>query len=348
VISGDLRFEGYDARSWTNLLSLFAPGVVGRIREKPVATDAPEVEPEGAVRRGSLFVIRDPAGRVLQAFHSLRGRVRDLSYDGPDTLGALGEKYGARRVVVIEEGAPEELMERVALRLERSDDYATQMLVMARAIRELIDAGRIAIWPRGASGVPVPSTAMVRRALDIVLPDEHTLVAVVWEGQKPWTGVVLRRRAGDVDLCAGPDFIARWAGPLGGDWRRDHRVIVDAVSRAVAPVHLGIFSQAETMRSLLRNPDPGAWARAAAVRDLVVSPTPPYVAVALGADAMRAAAKVSADLLGGIDALSALAPLARYVRGRIRDVTSITATLGFDPLRALAEALRRSPPDEES
>lgn len=350
MISADLRFEGFDARSWTNLLSLFAPGVVGRMREKPAATDAPELgpsEPSSApVARGTLYVMRDPSGRVLQAFHSLRGRVRDLHYRGPDDLPRLASEYGARHVVVVEEGAPEELMERVALRLERGDDYVTQVLVAARAARELRDAGRLEIWPRGATGVPVPSTAMVRRALDIVLPDDRTLVAVVWDGTKPWTGAVLRRRHGEIDLCAGPDLIGRWAGPLGGDWRRDHRVISDAVSRAVAPVHLGIFSEASTMRTLLRTPDPGAWARAAAVRDVIVSPTPPYVAVALGADAMRAAAKKSADMLGGIDALSALAPLARYVRGRIREITSVTATLGFDPLRALADSLRRTPPSE--
>jgi hypothetical protein len=153
--------------------------------------------------------------------------------------------------------------------------------------------------------------------------------------------LVLRRHAGSIDLVAGPDLLAAWTGPLGGDWRRDYRVITDAVSRTVAPVHFGVFSEASTMRELLRVPDPGAWARAAAVRDIIVHPAPPYVAVAIGADALRAVASTSARLFGGLDLLGAFGPVGRYLRGRVVDVASVTGTLGFNPLRLLAESLQR-------
>ena len=123
-------------------------------------------------------------------------------------------------------------------------------------------------------------------------------------------------------------------------------MISDAVARAVAPVHLGVFTDLSTLRRLLRTFEPGAWTRAVAVRDVIVHPTPPYVAVALGADAVRAAAKESARWLGGIDALSQLAPLARYVRGRVAEVASVSATLGFDPLQVLAMWLRRAETEE--
>src|SRR5690606_23586223 len=153
-------------------------------------------------------------------------------------------------------------------------------------------------------------------------------------------------------LIAGPDLVARWTGPLGGDWRRDYRIISDAIAEAVAPVHLGVFTELDTMRQLLRSADAGAWARATLVRDVIVHPTPPYVAVALSAAAVRALARESARWLGGIDALAPLAPLATYVRGRVSEVASVTATLGFDPLKVLATWLRRSeeralPPSED-
>jgi hypothetical protein len=346
MISPHLRFEGFDARSWTNFLSLFAPGVRDRVEGDAADTDVPELdlrEARGEVVEGTLIIVRADDGRVLRAFHTTRGRVRDLAYDGPQDLERVARAYAARRAFELREGVLDELVETVAQRLERSDDYATQFLVLARVLRELTQAGKIHTWPRPVEDVPIPTSGMVRRALDIVLPDEHALVLALWENGEPWTAVALRRRDGAIDLAAGPDLLFRWAGPLGGDWRRDHRIVADAVARAVAPVHLGIFAEASQIRALLRDADPGAWARAVAVRDIIVHPTPPYVAVALGADAARAVARTTSRWLGGFDALKPLAPFASYVRGRVGEVGSITALLGFDPLRALARSLAERP-----
>lgn len=344
MISDALRFEGFDSRSWTNLISLFAPRVVSRLESEAAASDSPEIDEEhaGEGRDGSLIVVLDDQERVLKAMHTVRGRVVGLEYEGPDHLEDMAARYAARRCVVLREGVMEEISERVARRIERGDDYLAQLLVVARTVREMNEAGLLVTYPRPLADVPIPTMGMVTRALDSVLPNEHAMVLVVWNGATPWTGLVLRRRAGAIDLVAGPDLIARWTGPLGGDWRRDHRFVIDAVERAVAPVHLGVFTELVTLRSLLRSTEPGAWARAAAVRDVIVHPTPPYVAVALGADAVRAAAQSSARWLGGIDAIGQLAPLAQYVRGRVAEVASVTATLGFDPLKLLAGYLRQA------
>lgn len=344
MISGALRFEGFDSRSWTNLVSLFAPDVVNKLAREGADSDAPELEPhERAERaRGSLIVVIDDRGRVLAAFHSVYGRVAGVRYDGPDSLAALAQEHAAQRCFVLREGVMEEIGERVARRVAADDDYVAQLLVVARAVREMNEAGLLLTWPRPLANVPIPTIGMVRRALDTVLPDEHALVLVVFSGGAPWTAMALRRQDGLIDRIAGPDLVMRWTGPLGGDWRRDYRVITDAVARHVAPVHLGVFTERRTLEELLRSPDPGAWAKAVAVRDVIVHPAPPYVAVALGADAVRAVAQRSARWLGGIDALGQLAPLASFVRGRVAEVRSVNATLGFDPLQVLALWLRRA------
>ena len=44
MISENLRFEGVDSRSWTNLISLFAPNVPARMASDAAASDAPELE----------------------------------------------------------------------------------------------------------------------------------------------------------------------------------------------------------------------------------------------------------------------------------------------------------------
>ena len=344
MISGDLRFEGFDARSWTNLLSLFSPGVIERLERDSTASDAPEIDATTPAEpaSGSLVIVRDDEGRVLTAMHTLRGRV--VGIESAQDLTMLCREYSADRVLVLREGVVDELAERLALRLQRGDDYVTQWIMLLRATRELMDAGHIRLWPNPVANVPVPSPGTVRRALDLVLPDDRAAIAVLWDRGEIWTGAALRRRAGAIDLVAGPDLLHHWAGPLGGDWRRDYRILGDAVARAVAPVHVGLFAEVRTIQQLLRSPDPGAWVRAVAVRDIILHPTPPYVAVAVGADAVRAVARGSAKVLGGIDLFRAVSPIADYVRSRVSEVTSVTATLGFNPLRVLAQILRREEP----
>ena len=42
MISSDVRIQGFDARAFTNLVSLFAPNVVWRNERDPLDSDAPE------------------------------------------------------------------------------------------------------------------------------------------------------------------------------------------------------------------------------------------------------------------------------------------------------------------
>jgi len=342
VISPELRFEGFDVESWTNLVALFSPGVVERLETTPATSDAPHVargEADGA--RGALIVVLDDTDRVLKSYHTSRGRIVDLDWTGPAALPELTREYGAVRGLVLREGAADEMAERLALRLQRGDDYATQWLAFARIFREMTEAGNLHVHPSPLSNVPVPSPGTVRRALDILVPEDHSVVLTVWSGNQPYTTVALRRRRGAIDRVVGPDLITRWVGPLGGDFRRDHRVVVEAVSHALAPVHMGIFTERRTLEELLRASSPGVWAQAAAIRDIIVYPTPPYIAVALGADAVRGVADVTRRFLGGIDFFEAMTPISDLVRSRISEVASVKATLGFDPLSALSAWLRR-------
>ncbi len=352
MISDDVRIQGFDSRAFTNLISLFAPNLVWRNERDPLDSDAPEIDAQAVesaekkARDGSLVVVVSAKGTLRKAFHTVHGRVRDFRFEGWDRLDGVPERYGAKRVIVLREGSLEELFARASQRMQRDDDYVAQWLHVVRAIREEMDAGRIAIHPRSFS-VPLPTPQLVRRTIDSVLPDDRTFVLAVWRGSSLWTCAILRRRAGEIDWVAGPDQLLSWTGPLGGDWRRDHRIVSQAVTAHVAPVHLGLYGELRSVRKLLRSREPGAWAKAVASREIIVHPTPPYVAVALGADAMRRVARRSTDLLGGLDPFQRLAPMLTYVRGRVAEVASVTQTLGFDPLKLLAQFLQRVDPLEE-
>jgi hypothetical protein len=342
MIDPYLRFEGFDAASWTKMVSLFAPGVIDRVTSEPAESDAPEHGTLAGIEgpKGTLIVVVDADNRVLRATHSLTGRVTGIPDAPSSSVRALATAYAASRVVWLRRGAMEEVMERLSMRLRPGDDYGRQWLVLAHVMRELGQADQLRVWPNAFANAPIPSPAMVERALDVVLPNNTVALAVLWERGEPWTSIAIRRRQGKLDWVAGPDLISSWTGQLGGDWRRDLRVVAGAVSSHMAPVHVGIFAEVETIRSLLREPDAGRWAAATATREVEFYPTPPYVAVALGADVVRAGAKEAATWLGAMGILETLAPLTTALRAQVSNVASVTSALGFNPLQAFGAHLR--------
>ncbi len=325
MLSLDLRVHGFSAESWLRLLSLFGVGS--------------ETEPTTAEKRGTLVIVENADGLPSAAFHTLLGRIDPEGYASRSDLPALCERQLARRGVVVRRGAVEELTERVATRIVAEHDFAAQWLLLFEATRELTREGLLYFWPEAAQ-IPLPNSAMLSRALDLVLPNEHCFLAVLWDGSEIWSALCLRRRAGQIDLIAGPDAVLDVTGPLGGDYRRDHRALRSAVSSAIAPVHIGLFAQRERFQSLLRDPHPGAWAKAVALREVIIDPAPAYVHVAVSADAMRASAKKTGEWLGGIDFLSWLEPFARGIRQQVAQVASVTGLLGWNPLHVLAARLR--------
>ena len=335
MLSSNLRVTGYDAVTWSRLVSLFG------------SHRAPEDHSDSW---GMLVVIENASGAACAAFIGDRGPIDASSYTGRSDLPALCSQHRVRRAVALKQGAIEELTERAAPHILRTDDYAAQWLALFSAARELEREGALYFWPQAKNAVPLPSPQLVTRALDVVLPDEHSFVAALWEESELWTALVLRRRGGQIDLLGGPELVLDVVGPLSGDYRRDHRAVSRAISAAVAPVQLGIYTQARRFDRLLREPEPGAWAKAVALREIIIDPAPAYVHFAVGADALRATARRTGQLLGGIDFMTYIEPWARYARDQISQVASVTGMLGFNPLQVLARRLRASeaPPSGES
>ena len=336
MISEHIRFEGFDSRSWLNLLSLFS----GR------PTRAASGESAIPARHGTLVLVVDAQGAPCAGFITSRGPIvidATTLCGNATELAALCERWNAKRALVVAEGAIEDLTERAAERIPTDGDYATQWLALLGVVRELEDEGKLRFWPERPL-LRLPTPAMLQRSLDLLLPDGHVLVAALWEGENLWTACAISRTGGLIDRIVGPELLLDWTGALGGDFRRDHRVLKNAVERSMGPVHLGLFAQRERMQALLRNPSPGAWARAEMLRDIIIDPTPSYVHVAVGADAARAAGQRARNWLGGLDIFAALAPAAQFTREHVARVGSITGILGWNPLHALATRLRTVPP----
>lgn len=327
MLSDDFEFRGFSASDFTRLLRL-----LGYRRDAPP--------------KRKLIVVEEASGRAIAAFTNTGEIVDVREYSGHTSLPGLCSRHGCPRGVMIREGVMERVFDDAGARLPADGDLLEQILPIFVGLRDAVVRGEMFSYPSGTT-FPLPTAAMVRRAIDHVLPDGRSLVIGVWHGKGLYTAVVLRRQRGKLDLCAGPQALSEWTGPLGGDFHRDHRTITRAVDRAVAPVHLGLFAERAQLEALLRTPEPGAWLRAFALREVVFDPAPAYVGAAMATDAALAVADRIRGVLGGFALLDQLQPLAGAMRDQFGTVSSLTRLLGFNPLEALAGRLQDTPPGPE-
>ena len=314
--------------SWGRFLSLWKP------RAEP--------EREADRPRGGLFVVHDGT-RIRKILHTKRGRL-DPAEPFPVDLADLATRHRASFAVSIEMGALEDVMDDFGGRLVREDDLLSQSLKLAASFREAMQGGGVELWPRRLAGVPVPTEGMILRALDALCADGHVILLGLFEEGALWTALCLRRRGAEFDVIAGPEDLKQAVGLLSGDFRRDYVHLSRVASEMYGPLSFGCFSDVDTFRKLQVDPEPGAWSRAAVVRDLVLSPVPAAVGLALGFDGARLAfdnLRIVTERIDRFGILDGAMRLARRQVGKVLSDKDVSATLGFDPLAVLRALLRR-------
>jgi hypothetical protein len=334
VLTADVRFEGFTPTDWSRFLSVWS---VQRDSSRPIEEDAP---------RGGIVVIHD-GGRVRKALHTIDGRIDPAVVAWPQPLEDVARDHRAAWAWALHAGSLEELMERWGARLRRGDDVLAQALHLFSVFRELLDEGAIQSWPRKLKGVPVPARAVVDRAIDAFVPAGKSAILALYDEGELWTAMVARRseerQHARFDVVAGPAELRRAMGLVSGEFRRDYRHLVDAVEAIYAPPAFGIHAEVSTFRALVGSAKPGDWARAVALRDVVVSPMPRVLAVPLGVDAGRGLFDAAAKLAKQIDPIGVVQPLLQAMNDRIPKLPAVTgrASPGFDILDVLRKLLNR-------
>ncbi len=266
-----MRFEGWDTHDWRELLALFR-----RLRPPSRAGASP----------GGIVAVTEE-GRLVKLLSTRSGRLDPRSEPWPMALSELAERHGARFALRLDLGALEELMERFAARCSPDDDVLVEALAMASIARDLALEGKLAAHPLDLAKLSVPSARVVGRTLLGLCPDGKVVALVVFSEGKLETALALRRRGKGFDLVLGPGPLREGMGLLSGDFRRDHRYVAKALEDTAGELAMGLFLETSMLRRLLADPAPGAWARAVAVRDVVVSPMSAAVMVPLVVDAAR-------------------------------------------------------------
>ncbi len=329
MLSPDVRVTGFTAEEWSRLSHAFrAPG-----RSRPDST---------APRGGVVALTSD--GRLRKLLSTRTGRLELSGVPWPTPLPELAARYDARWAVELSRGALEHFADRFAERLRPADTYLSQLLEFFVVLRELEANGELRVHPWPVAEWPVPTERAVARALDALCPIERVALLGVFSRGELYTAVAARRGPRGIDAIIGPQALRPLMGLLSGDWQRDYRFLMEAAEKELGPLALGCFAELYTLQAL-SGAAPGAWAAAAAARDVVFAPISPGVAVPLGLDAGRA---VWASVRGLAERFGAGAWLAAgesfrpsFARGMPAFEQDVKAWLGFDPLRLLSRLLSR-------
>jgi hypothetical protein len=345
VLTRDVRFEGFTHAQWVLLAEAFRP-------IRPAAARAPngEIPADGAVTIpspvGGIVAVTN-GGTLRKLVGTRRGRLDPGAEPWPMPLSELAARHGARWAMDLPVGSLEELADRFAERLTPEQDFLAQVLELVSVVKELEAEHLLAVWPWRLAEWPVPKERAIARALDLTCPNEKAIVLGVFAEGELATCLVARRKGNAFDRIVGPDDLRAEMGILSGDFRRDHRHLVAAVERTIAPVALGCFAELATLSALAGSREAGAWARAVATQDVVIAPWMPGVAVPLGLDVGRVALRglrMLAESFGASHLLSREGPIAQAVLGFERTPwldQDLRAFLGFDPLKLLGRLLSR-------
>ena len=333
MISEDFAFFGFDDASWDRLVSLF----LGQHDEE--------------TPHGVLVVVVDAERAPVACFHTAAGSLDPATLPEAANLEGLCEATEAGACIVMRERAMADIEDYLVEPLDPNQDFVTRVMRFAHVLRELGNGNWLRIWPNPLPDLVLSAVPAAKPAIDFLLPDGHSVVLGVFEEGELWTGAILRRSAGGLDLFAGPFAISEWAGPLGGAWRRDHRVLTRAIERELGPIHVGLFMELHTAQALLAGRQAGDWAMAYATRRLIVNPLPSYAAAGLGIDVLSGAAQYAIQALEQMDPEEIVGIARGFWRG-LTDGKGLEGLLGFSPAQMISGALEKAfsepPPKDDA
>lgn len=330
MFTPDVRFRGFSSAEWVRLAELLRGGKARERRKK----------------RGGVVALSD-GRRLLKLVHTRHGRLDPVAQDWPSSLSTLAEDHDADWALEIQDGALQDLADRFACGLRPEHDYLKQTLDLLEIVRDYAARGRFEAWPPRLLHWPVPSYQTVQRALDALCPEGKSIAVGVFRGGDLYTALAARRRGAGFDALLGPGILRPRMGLLSGEWSRDYRHVLTAVQEELGPVYQGFFAEFSSLHELLESEEPGSFARAVALRDLIIAPAGPVVAVPLAVDTARATLRAAQRLVlrarssGRLDSRMPWARTSDGVQGATTSRWEVVDILGFDPLALVKKLVER-------
>ncbi|MBL8681033.1 MAG: hypothetical protein JNK05_17760 [Myxococcales bacterium] len=328
-----IRFEGFDAKSWHRLVTIFAPGFASR---------PPNAHAERERAPGGLLLVVFRGTSVVAAVHSHRGRCEIDGWRGASSMQKLAEQTDAQFVIAVEDGALELLLDRWGARVDLDEPSREGWLLLVDAVREIVDERKIYFWPDLVpGGLPRPTRTVIDGAADLVLPAGRAAYAILVRDDSTLdAAIAIARPVGAPFTVIGGERIVGAIGALEGNPRRDMQAVRAWLDRELAPVHVGLHAKTSTIEALLRAEQAGAWSRAFNEGQLVIDPSPPWVVAGLGADVARSAIVAARGVLGTL--MDRVAPALESATRVASARATLSGLLGLDVGSVVGSVLRRS------
>jgi hypothetical protein len=306
MLTKDVRFEGWTTEDWGRFLSLWKSSP-----DNGAATEADRRDKQSA--SGGLLVIH-AGGRVRKMLHTNRGRIDKDSQTWPVPLAELAMKHAARWVLAAPSGGLEKIAERFGARSKREDDLSGQARLLLEIVRELVGAGIIEIWPNRIDRLSLPTHPLLENTFEAIYPPGQVIFVALFDQGELFTSIALERQKGGISRIIGPDDLRPRLSYLSGDFRRDYRYALAAAEDVIGPVAFGCFSELGIFRGLQNERSWGAWLKALAVRDVIITPTKSSLVAPIAADAAVWAAAAANSLGKRWDSLGLVLSLWRKWR----------------------------------
>ena len=339
MISPSLRLEAIDPAHWANLLRLMhpprggekAPQLWGPLDRLMKATNAEAGEPSTALSPETPALALLRGERVVRIVRWGGGELpaSELASPRQQDLRALRRRHRLPFVAAVDLEALPALWAEAQARVGAGEDYAAQLLGLARVAREALGKS-LHVDPRVIGKMPLPSYGLLQSTFNTILPDGRSFVFYLVEGGRIWTSLIAAKRAGDLYLITTHQAIADRV--YFSDIRAHAPAVLKAVGDRFDPPHLGVFLPLHVWHELVAG-DRSAIARALAMRTALVDPAPSWVVALVGAGAMAEAATRSARLAGRLFSGTRLGGLLQggAAEKLVHSVSHPFEALGIDP-----------------
>ncbi|MFX0169678.1 MAG: hypothetical protein ACFE89_10035 [Candidatus Hodarchaeota archaeon] len=246
-----------DPMQWVNLLSLL---------------------PELTAEKGILYLLFH-GSEIIQAFHSLQGIRPDLTgpFSTPSiVIQQLQQREEVDAVILLEQGLAVYLLAKMQGAFAPEMDIMQFFEVAQESIEE--EKGRrLFVWPdefwdKGTFGF----LGRIHKLIE-ALPLDFVLALAVFEENRIWASLIIQRSEGQIRRITTSQHLESFNLNF-EDWQTEYIMFNQAVTQLFGRPNLGIFTDDETLRFLIKSESPLEFLRQAYKKgQIIIDPIPPSI-----------------------------------------------------------------------
>jgi hypothetical protein len=207
-------------------------------------------------KRGALFLLYHEA-EIIHAFHSLQGSRPDLTgpFSTPSILvQQMQQREDVDAVFMIEQGLVVYLIAKMQGAFTPEMDIF-QYLELAQSSLEDEFGRRFYVWPQEFWNKGL--FKLFERIYSVLdeLPSNYLCVLTIFEENTIWASLIIEGVDGQIRRITSTQALEPVNITI-TDWQTDYTKLLEVVAEKIGPPTLGLFTDDETLRFLLRSETP--------------------------------------------------------------------------------------------